>query len=228
MRLTIGEKMIDIFRAENAAAPLVILNDFKSSGNEIYQACKALGCPDFTLAEITGLRWNDELSPRAAEPLGKNEPPFGGKADEYLGLLLEEILPAVTAELDGAPRRVLLAGYSMAGLFALYAATKCKAFQAVASCSGSLWFPGFKETMLTCGASGLPRAAYFSLGDREARTKNEILRTVEDNTKEIAARFAAQGVRTFFEMNKGNHFQQGALRTAKGITWIVENSENER
>ncbi len=220
--MKIGSKTIEIYKAECADAPLVILNEYMPGNGEIYRKCRELGCPDFTLAEITGLAWNDDLSPWESPAIGAEDMPFGGKADAYLELLLGQILPAVIGEIGGEPKAVLLAGYSLAGLFALYAATKCDRFQAVASCSGSMWYPRFKEYILSCNAAKLPRVIYLSLGDREARTKNEILRTVENRTREIAEYLGENGIDTVFELNKGNHFQQGALRTAKGIRWILD------
>lgn len=219
--MIIDGKTVDIFKAKNAGAPLVILNQYARNNGAVCQKCRELGCPDFTLVEISGLDWNNELSPWQAPALGSDDSPFGGQADAYLGVLLEKILPAVRAELDGEPSALLLAGYSLAGLFALYAATKCDRFQAVASCSGSMWFPDFKETIMKCDAAALPDICYFSLGDREARTRNETLRTVEKDTEEIAAYLASNGKKTVFELNKGNHFQQNTLRIAKGIRWIL-------
>ena len=87
----------------------------------------------------------------------------GIRADEYLELLLDEIIPAVKTELNAEPKVVMLAGYSLAGLFALYAVTKCDLFTAVASCSGSMWFPDFKEYITKFDTTKLPRAIYFSL-----------------------------------------------------------------
>ena len=82
--------------------------------------------------------------------------------------------------------------------------------------------------MLSCNFSALTRTIYFSLGDREAHTRNPILRTVEENTREISRCLAENGVNTVFEMNKGNHFQQSALRIAKGIRWILQSSPDGR
>ena len=149
----------------------------------------------------------------------------GIRADEYLELLLDEIIPAVKTELNAEPKVVMLAGYSLAGLFALYAVTKCDLFTAAASCSGSMWFPDFKEYITKFDTTKLPRTIYFSLGDREAHTKNKILQTVEGHTRAIEKHLAESGINTVFELNKGNHFQQGALRTAKGIKWILEESK---
>ena len=220
--MKIGAKTIEIYKAQQADAPLVILNEYMPSNGAIYQKCLELGCPDFTLAEITGLDWNNDLSPWESPPIGAEDMPFGGRADAYLELLLGQILPAVIGETGAKPKAVMLAGYSLAGLFALYAATKCDAFCSVASCSGSLWYPGFVGYLTACNAEKLPRTVYLSLGDREARTKNETLRTVEERTRMTEQYLAASGVDAFFELNKGNHFHQGHLRIAKGIRWILE------
>ncbi|MBR6407401.1 MAG: MmcQ/YjbR family DNA-binding protein [Clostridia bacterium] len=225
MEINIKGRTINIFKAETIESPLVILNDYIRSGGEIYNKCKEVGCPDFTLAEISGLNWYDDMTPWPVSPVGENGTAYGGKADEYLYILQNEIIPAVRTELGGKPKSILLAGYSLAGLFALYAATKCEIFQAIASCSGSLWFPGFKEYILKFDVSKMPNTIYFSLGDREARTKNKILRTVENSTGEIVGHLSGSGINTAFELNKGDHFQQAALRTAKGICWILEKTK---
>lgn len=219
--MQIQEKTIDIYPLENKSAPLVLLNSYQPCGGALLQKCRALGCPGFTLAEITRLHWDDDLSPWACPPI-REEAPFGGRADDYLDCLLHDILPAVTAALGAEPQAVMLEGYSMAGLFALYAATKCDRFQAVASCSGSLWFPSFKEYMLSCDTATLPKVIYLSLGDREARTRHPLLQTTEDATRAIERHLAANGIRTTFELNKGNHFHQSTLRMAKGIQWMLK------
>ena len=66
------------------------------------------------------------------------------------------------------------------------------------------------------------KAVYLSVGDRECRTKNEVLSKVEDATAETEALIRSEGVETLFELNPGNHFKDTALRTAKGIKWVLE------
>ena len=61
--MDIQGKTVKIHQAQIANAPLVVLNNYVQSGGEIYQKCLQLGCPDFSLAEISGLNWNDDLSP---------------------------------------------------------------------------------------------------------------------------------------------------------------------
>ena len=63
---------------------------------------------------------------------------------------------------------------------------------------------------------------YLSLGDREAKTKNLVMATVEDNTRNIAELYSSQGYNMLFEMNQGGHFNDHALRTAKEIAWMLK------
>ena len=62
---------------------------------------------------------------------------------------------------------------------------------------------------------------YFSLGSKESKTKNPILRTVQENTEEISAYYQSQKIDTVFQLNPGNHFVQSVERTAAGIAWIL-------
>jgi len=57
---------------------------------------------------------------------------------------------------------------------------------------------------------------------KESRTKNPVMRLVEENTRKLCDAYAAHGIATTFEMNPGNRFQDAALRLAKGIAWILE------
>ena len=63
---------------------------------------------------------------------------------------------------------------------------------------------------------------YFSLGDREARTRNRYLRSVQENTEQIVSHFKQLGLDVSWELNPGNHFKDAALRSAKGIRALLE------
>ncbi len=67
-----------------------------------------------------------------------------------------------------------------------------------------------------------PEKLYLSLGDREAKTGNPVLRTVQDNTKHLIFHFERSGLDATWELNPGNHFKNPVLRSAKGIRAILE------
>lgn len=58
-------------------------------------------------------------------------------------------------------------------------------------------------------------------GDKEAKTRNSVLKTVQENTEEIQAFYQSKGIDTVFQLNPGNHFVQGIERTIAGIQWLL-------
>ena len=162
------------------------------------------------------------MTPWYCPPITENDTPCTGGADEYMELLLTRIIPQVRTMLQGEPRFTGIAGYSLAGLFALYAMYQCDTFERVASMSGSLWFPEFKEYVLSHALRKHPEKLYLSLGDREAKTRNPYLKTVQENTEQIVSHYEQMGLTVTWELNPGNHFKDAALRSAKCVKAILE------
>ncbi len=209
-------------RASVSDSPLVMLNCFGDEGESVaLELDKQVDSP-YSLLAVTVSDWNDSLSPWKAPAVFKGEGDFGCGADAYIAELVDEIVPAACSESGLKPSAIYIAGYSMAGLFALYSLYKTDFFAGCASCSGSLWFPGFSEFASEHEFASAPSKIYLSLGDREAKTKNPVMATVEDKTQGISERYKAKGYDVFFEMNQGGHFTDPALRTAKGIAWLIK------
>lgn len=163
---------------------------------------------DFRLLAFRVKSWNRDLSPWQA-PAVWGEESFGdGAADT-----LREILKACTDR----TKTYYIGGYSLAGLFALWAVYQTDVFSGAAAASPSMWFPGFtdwmKERRPQCGA------VYLSLGDREERTRNPIMAAVGDRIRAAHALLQEQGVDCTLEWNRGNHFQNNDIRTAKAFAW---------
>ncbi len=215
-------KMVTIYPSAGQGSPIVYLNTFAEEGGQVYQALQGRNCPDFTLVAISGLDWNKDMSPWAAPSVFKEEEPFTGGAEAYLRLLTEKIVPEAEKKApDGISWRGL-AGYSLAGLFAVYAMYYTRLFSRAASASGSLWFPHFKEYVFSHEMAAEPDCLYFSLGDRECRTKNPCMKTVQDDTEAIEAFLREKGVETVLQMNPGSHFKDAAERMAAGILWLLK------
>ena len=213
--------MISIFPSLEATAPILYLNTFSDEGQKVYEAAQAAGCLPFTLVAISALDWNHDMVPWDSPPAFKNAEPCTGGADDYLRLLTEEIIPMAEKEITGAPSWRGIVGYSLAGLFALYAIYRTDLFSRVGSMSGSLWFPGIKDYIFSHEPKRQPDHMYFSLGDKESKTRNSILRSVRQNTEEIQAFYQSRGIDTVFELNPGNHYNHAAERTAAGIVWLL-------
>lgn len=221
LHFKIGSKTASIFPSLKTTAPIIYLNTFSDEGQKVYEASQAAGCPPFTLVAISDLDWNHDMVPWDSPPAFKNAEPCTGGADDYLRLLIDEIIPTAEKEIDGVPRWRGVAGYSLAGLFSLYAIYRTDLFSRVGSMSGSLWFPGMKEYILSHEPKRRPNHIYFSLGDKESKTRNPILRNVRQNTEEIQASYQGKGIDTVFQLNPGNHYDHAAERTAAGIAWLL-------
>ena len=221
MQFSISGRTVDIFLSAEGIAPLVILNTIQCEGAKIFEKCTDIGCRNFTLAAISGLNWNRDLSPWETPEIRNNRYSFGG-ADEYIPQLTGEILPEILSELPEKPEFTAVAGYSLAGLFALYAAYRTDVFSRVASVSGSLWFPGFTEFAKSHDFVKNPDCIYLSLGDAEAKTRDKNLAPVQKNTELLADLYKSRGIETIFELNCGNHFTDTIGRSAKGIKKIID------
>lgn len=219
--VSIDGKAVSVFLGNKTGIPVIYLNTYSDEGQQVFEAVQAVGCLPFNLATISNLDWNHDMAPWDNPAAFKKGEPFTGGADDYLRLLVEEIIPRAEKELAGPPAWRGIAGYSLAGLFALYAIYQTDVFSRVGSMSGSLWFPGFKEYIFTHEPKRRPDCIYFSLGDKESKTRNPVLKTVQENTEEIRAFYQSKGIDTEFQMNPGNHFVQGIERTAAGIQWLL-------
>ena len=216
--MVINDKTIKIYSDTDEAVVTVILNSEEDT-DKIWQICKQIGVEPFNLVCITGFNWNRDLSPWPAEPIFKNGNSFEGKADQYLDEIVNEIIPKL--KLNSSC--YVIAGYSLAGLFALYSAYNTDVFSAVVSASGSLWYEDFMDYCLLHDMKNIKRV-YLSLGDKEAQTKNKIMATVDEIHIELQ-RHLSKTMDCIYEINEGNHFTDPELRIAKGIKYTVNNLE---
>ena len=164
--------------------------------------------------------WSHDLSPWRAERVFHAGEDFTGGAEAFLQRLLGAILPDAEAAIPWPVRQRGIAGYSLAGLFALWAAMQTDSFSLCASMSGSLWFDGFMPWAMAqpCHAERV----YLSVGDREARTRNLRMAPVEACTREMAAGLAAARVNTAFVLERGGHFDNVPERIARGLDWLMQ------
>jgi len=218
---TFQHRRVCVYATADANAPTVYSIDYEENGEALLSECQKIGCQSFNLVTISALHWDEELSPWVAGQIVTKADHFTGEADTLLRVLTTEIIATVEQQMQWRPSLRVLAGYSMSGLFALYAMYNTNAFSAIVSASGSLWFPN----VLSYAENHLPNPnvhrAYFSLGDRESKTKHRYLKTTEHNTQTIAQLLQSQGVETIFEMNEGNHFTAQTFRVAKGVCWVL-------
>lgn len=173
-------------------------------------------CPPLTLAEFGEIDWDRDYSPWEAEPDSGRK--FSGGADRLL-----QFLPEFTAELEqrfGGFNGVYLCGYSLGGLFALYAAALSDpaVISGAASCSGSMWFPGWTEFLKNHPLHG---KIYLSLGGKEKNSPDPLMASVEEKTNEVK-RIAERTAQITFVHEPGGHFSRIPQRICRGIMELLK------
>jgi len=220
---TFEHRQVSVYCAANqASAPVVYFIDFKENGVALLAQCGELGCLPFNLVFISHLHWDAELSPWRAGKIISKADDFAGNADALLQVLTDEIVPQVETSMGWKPTDRVLGGYSMSGLFALYAAFKTSVFSGLVCASGSLWFPEIVAFVQANRPATSVRSLYFSIGDKESKANHPYLSTTEQHTRQIAAIMQSKGVETCFELNAGNHFNNVTWRQARGLQWALQ------
>ena len=214
---TIGKRRVACFCCELGAPALYVHSSVEEA--------ELLARDGWTVVAIDGIDWNHDLSPWRAKTVFRGQPDFGGGAREYLRELKDRIIPTVEADIQPYCRAIM--GYSLAGLFAVYAALETGMFDSVASVSGSMWYPGFAE--YAENAQWLTGYAYFSVGDKEKNSRNAAFRSIEDCTSAVIRALRSRGTETMFERNPGTHFDDPAGRMLKAARWMKARvDKNER
>ena len=130
---------------------------------------------DVSLANVGVDLWEENFSPWCAPRVFAKGPNFGNGAQKTLDTLINQVIPWAESELTESPAYRVLVGYSLAGLFSLWAgvsqqvARGCQpddalsqpgpssqpgaphvdaptpTFQRIGAVSGSFWFPGLLD-----------------------------------------------------------------------------------
>ena len=192
--------------------------------------------------------WEENFSPWCAPRVFAKGPNFGDGAQKTLDILINQVVLWAESDLTEPPAYRALVGYSLAGLFSLWAGVSpqlsdaaapqvargvargsqldapATTFQRIGAVSGSFWFPDLRDYVdqqLSGGVVGLTHA-YLSLGDREARTPNPQIMHVRENAELLASKLQNAGITSTFELNRGNHFQNVEGRMQKALNWLVK------
>jgi len=165
---------------------------------------------DFCLLAIKVQNWNRDLSPWPAPAVFGKES-FGNGA----AATLDEVLKICTDQ----EKTYFIGGYSLAGLFAIWAAYQTDVFKGVAAASPSMWFPGFADYMRENTIHA--KSVYLSLGDKEEKTRNPVMAAVGDRIREAYGLLREHGINVSLEWNQGNHFKDADIRTAKAFAWVI-------
>lgn len=162
--------------------------------------------------------WDNMLTPWPAKGLYRSDPDFKGNASEFLERLLEELIPGIETDQGLQPSKRAIAGYSLAGLFSVYAFANADIFHCAASMSGSFWYEGWVDYIESLNLNKEGCSAFLTLGDKERKAKEKILHSVQDNTELTVKALNSWGVKTQYHLVPGGHFDHIYERVNEGLT----------
>lgn len=176
----------------------------------------AAGVP-FTFVAVPIEDWELELMPWA-EPAVSKRPEVGSGAGATLRYITDELMPT----LPTLP--VTLGGYSLGGLFSLWAARQTDRFPSVAAASPSLWAGDWP--VYAAAHQMKARHVYLSLGDREERSRNKVMARVGERIREeyslLQQLLGADNTTLVWE--QGGHFADPAARMARAFVWCLKHT----
>ena len=178
---------------------------------------KTTGVP-FVLAAFQVFDWDLDLTPWHDDAINR-KPEVGTKTFDTLRYVTESLLPALDAEYGNLP--VILGGYSLGGLFALWSSSQTDRFAAIAAASPSLWIRNWLDF---AQAHPVKTAkVYLSLGDQEEHVKNRAIARVGDSVRGEYELLKAQlgEENCTLAWNAGGHFQDGDKRQAAAFSWCI-------
>ena len=210
----------DCYLYKDAKAEFLLVQPIDEHDLEVLdqevEAIKDLSDKPFSLVAFMIKDWNQELTPWAALPVF-GRVPFGCGAEKTLEFITSQLLPMVQKNIPP----LILGGYSLAGLFALWAGYQTDRFEGIAAASPSVWYPQWID--YASENKPLAKSVYLSLGDKEEKTKNPIMAQVGNAIRKQHELLTAQEVNTILEWNAGNHFVDSDKRTAKDFAWLMNN-----
>ena len=184
------------------------------------EAAKVAGLSDtpFVLATIELADWIVDLLPWPDGNISR-DPEAGKHAQDTLQFVLVSLLPELRERYGPLP--VILGGYSLGGLFALWASAQTDSFRAVAAVSPSVWLRDWIP--FARKHPPLAERVYLSLGDREEHVKNRAIARVGDCIREqfTLLQQVPGPERCTLVWEEGNHFTDNEGRLARAFAWCL-------
>jgi len=195
-----------------------ILYPLDRLGNWIEPASEEFG---ISIVVITGLDWDNDLTPWPAPGVPEGDPNFKGLAQELFNKLVQEVIPALETSMNLRTNvERSLVGISLSGLFALWQWGRSDVFHNIATLSGSFWYDGFMKWVQQQSFAGKKGKCYMLLGEDEPHSANAVFARVGDCTEAIATHLRRQGVESAYEIVPGNHFQYPIERLNRAFAYL--------
>jgi predicted alpha/beta superfamily hydrolase len=182
------------------------------------QQIAALSKVPFLLATIELEDWIVDLMPWPDEDVSR-DPESGKHAQETLSYVLTALAPELQQRYGPLP--IILGGYSLGGLFAIWASMQTDSFKAIAAASPSVWIHDWMS--FAKKHVSLADYIYLSLGNQEEHVKNQAIARVGDNLRAQYALLQEQlgPEHCTLVWEEGGHFANNEERLARAFAWCM-------
>lgn len=166
-----------------------------------------------------------DYTPWPAPSLDTRFPDFSGKADLYLKWITDVLLPYISQNYStkNSPNSRALVGYSLAGLFDLYALCKTEFFGTITALSPSVWYENFteyfKENLLNT-----PKTVMIVGGEDEGKGKKNLLQYAGRDILLVKTIIESRSeIQLTFELDQYGHHQNVKQRYESVFDFLVKN-----
>ena len=181
--------------------------------------------PNFVL--INANNRTDDYTPWPLQASESMPMDFGGKAAEHLSFFATHVIPFCESKyaFASSEEKRVIGGYSLGGLFSLYASVNTNLFGTALSCSSSLWYPDFLDYLKEHPFKAAHPKLYMSVGDEEGVTATNLTNHQIPNTMTLKdwlePKFQPGDFK--FTLEEGNHGNNISGRAWRAIEWVEEN-----
>lgn len=177
-----------------------------------------------SIVAVTGIDWDNDLTPWAAPGVFRNDADFKGNAGMFLNILESKIIPAAENKLCLSHDVVRnLCGISLSGLFALWAWLQDDTFRNIAGISSSFWYDNFAAWLSSRPIPHKEGKAYFSLGNKEgSKNDNPRFQSVQADTAAVVDSLRRAGITVEYEATEGTHYAPPLPRIAKALQYLSD------
>ena len=219
--LTIGGRKCRLFGAKHPGCILVqpSARHENATLKAEAQQIELLSKIPFVLATIELEDWIVDLMPWPDANVSRDEE-AGKHGQETLSYLLMALVSELLQRYGPLP--IILGGYSLGGLFAIWASMQTDSFKAIAAASPSVWI----HNWIPFARKHVPMADYIflSLGDQEEHVKNQAIARVGDNLRAqyelLQEQLGPEHCTLVWE--EGGHFADNEKRLARAFAWCME------
>lgn len=219
--VTIGNRICLLHTNKSQEQPVVVFiqptarHENKSLADEMISLDNNIHVP-YLFVGIKLDSWAQCLMPWADEAVSHDEE-VGRHAVDTLCYIENHLLPWLNERIGKVP--CVIGGYSLGGLFALWAAYLSNLFNGVAAVSPSVWIKNW-ISFAECNVMKTS-SVYLSLGYREEHARNKRMAAVGECIRCQHELLLDQitSSHTTLEWNEGEHFNDEATRMARGFIW---------